>query len=253
MDELILRTGPYRTTLIGTEITRPSTTKEWHTYGEILRHVEEAKQWAIGDWLVDGKRHYGDRLYKEAAGILDLEQRTLEDQKRIANLFEFTLRNVNLLWWHHREVSSLKLPETVKDKKLSQGRMQWSHDPDKAKMQDFLKLAEDKEWSVRELRIEVEQYKRNKEREFALHNSPETFDLIYADPPWQYDFSETDSRKIENQYPTMTVVEISSLQPPSADDSVLFLWATAPKLEEALQVMRGWGFKYVTHAIWDKE
>ena len=29
------------------------------------------------------------------------------------------------------------------------------------------------------------------------------YNVIYADPPWRYDFSETDSRKIENQYPTM--------------------------------------------------
>jgi hypothetical protein len=32
--------------------------------------------------------------------------------------------------------------------------------------------------------------------------------LILADPPWQYDFSETNSRKIENQYPTMTVEQL---------------------------------------------
>ena len=29
------------------------------------------------------------------------------------------------------------------------------------------------------------------------------YNVIYADPPWRYDFSPTDSRKIENQYPTM--------------------------------------------------
>jgi N6-adenosine-specific RNA methylase IME4 len=34
---------------------------------------------------------------------------------------------------------------------------------------------------------------------------------------------------------------------------VLFLWATAPKLIEALEVMRAWGFSYRTNAVWDKE
>jgi N6-adenosine-specific RNA methylase IME4 len=37
------------------------------------------------------------------------------------------------------------------------------------------------------------------------------------------------------------------------DHCVLYLWATAPKLKEALDVMDSWGFKYKTHAIWDKE
>lgn len=81
------------------------------------------------------------------------------------------------------------------------------------------------------------------------------FNIIYADPPWRYNFSETDTRKIENQYPTMELNEIEKTLVPEkvADNAVLFLWATAPKLEEALGVMEAWGFEYKTHAIWDKE
>ncbi len=79
------------------------------------------------------------------------------------------------------------------------------------------------------------------------------YQIIYADCPWRYSFSKSGSRQIENQYPTMTVEEICSLVVPSADDSVAYLWATAPKLIEALSVMRAWGFTYKTHAVWDKE
>ncbi len=79
------------------------------------------------------------------------------------------------------------------------------------------------------------------------------FDLILSDPPWKYDFSSTRNRDIENQYDTATVDEIIKHCPNSADNSVLFLWATAPKLLEALAVMKAWGFEYRTHAIWDKE
>jgi N6-adenosine-specific RNA methylase IME4 len=78
------------------------------------------------------------------------------------------------------------------------------------------------------------------------------FDLIVADPPWHYDFSEKD-RAIENQYPTATVEEICTHSPDSAADSILFLWRTAPKNLEALEVMKSWGFTYRTEAIWDKE
>jgi N6-adenosine-specific RNA methylase IME4 len=80
-----------------------------------------------------------------------------------------------------------------------------------------------------------------------------TFEVIYADPPWRYDFSETKTRDIENQYPTMTLEEIKALDVPSADNSALILWATAPKLPEALEVMGAWGFQYKTCAVWDKE
>jgi N6-adenosine-specific RNA methylase IME4 len=39
----------------------------------------------------------------------------------------------------------------------------------------------------------------------------------------------------------------------AADDCVLFLWATAPMLHQALAVMTAWGFDYRTHAIWIKD
>lgn len=77
--------------------------------------------------------------------------------------------------------------------------------------------------------------------------------LIYADPPWRYEHVETESRAIENQYPTMSLDEICAMQVPAADDCVLFLWATSPKLAEAMRVIESWGFDYRTCAVWDKE
>lgn len=79
------------------------------------------------------------------------------------------------------------------------------------------------------------------------------FNVIYADPPWQYDFAETENRAIENQYPSMDLEDIKNTEIPSTDNAVLFLWATAPKLLEAIEVMQAWGFKYKTSAVWDKE
>lgn len=76
--------------------------------------------------------------------------------------------------------------------------------------------------------------------------------LLYADPPWQYEHVKTESRAVENQYPTMTLEQICALEVPAADDAVLFLWATSPKLAEALTVVSAWGFTYRTCAVWDK-
>jgi N6-adenosine-specific RNA methylase IME4 len=79
------------------------------------------------------------------------------------------------------------------------------------------------------------------------------YQVIYADPPWRYDFSKSDSRQIENQYPTMELEDIKRLKFPTNENAVLFLWATSPKLIEALDVMKSWGFAYKTHLIWNKE
>ena len=92
---------------------------------------------------------------------------------------------------------------------------------------------------------------KNKVKQLKMLKSK--FDIIYADPPWRYNFSKTKNRNIENKYPTMKLQEIKDFNVPSADNSVLYLWATAPKLKESLAVMESWGFEYKTHGIWDKE
>lgn len=79
------------------------------------------------------------------------------------------------------------------------------------------------------------------------------YDIIYADPPWLYNFSETQSRAIDTKYQPLSLDEIKNIKVPSAENAVLFLWSTAPKIEEALEVMRFWGFIYKTHGVWDKQ
>ncbi len=80
------------------------------------------------------------------------------------------------------------------------------------------------------------------------------FPVIYADPPWEYDFPISDSRRIENQYPTMSLDVIMSLpvNDIAADDAILFLWATTPFLRKGLLVMQAWGFDYRTSMVWVK-
>lgn len=85
-----------------------------------------------------------------------------------------------------------------------------------------------------------------------LYTSEDGFDVIYADPPWKYDFSKSDSRAIESHYPTMELEEICALNIPAAKNAILYLWATAPKLIEALKVMDAWGFTYKTNMVWIK-
>ena len=82
------------------------------------------------------------------------------------------------------------------------------------------------------------------------------YKIIYADPPWSYkDKMAGHSFSIDHEYETQSKDWISNLPVGSiADkDSVLFLWAVSPQLPEALQVMKAWGFKYITVAFcWSK-
>lgn len=93
-------------------------------------------------------------------------------------------------------------------------------------------------------------------RQFALPDK--RYGVIYADPPWLFetwsDAGKADT-SADNHYPTCALGEIMCLNVPSisADDCALFLWATAPMLPHALEVMDAWGFKYVTHVMWAKD
>jgi N6-adenosine-specific RNA methylase IME4 len=53
----------------------------------------------------------------------------------------------------------------------------------------------------------------------------------------------------------MTTERICALPVPSlaTPDAVLFLWAPAPLLNDALNVMAAWGFGYTTNMVWVKD
>ena len=98
------------------------------------------------------------------------------------------------------------------------------------------------------------------------------FDIIYADPPWDYNgklqFDKTStgmeeidvSRKIFIssacfKYPTLKLEELMNMpvREIAKDDCLLFMWATNPHLEQSITLGKGWGFEYRTVAfIWDK-
>lgn len=88
-------------------------------------------------------------------------------------------------------------------------------------------------------------------------NTDVRYPIIYADPPWRYENPPMGgtNRSIENHYPTMTLEEICAMPVAdlATDDAMLYLWATAPKLAECLQVITAWGFEYRTNLVWDKE
>ena len=249
-NELQLRTSAYLTTFVGTKIIRASTKDEWINYGEILKRVEEAKQWAIGDWLRDGKKHYGDGVYKEAEKILGQGYQYLAQQKNLAELFKIIDRSINLSWRHHYEVVSIK---KIKEKK--DGKLKLSKEPDKEKMQEFLKKAEKNNLSVRELGELVKRYKRQQDEKLRLANAPEKYSIFYADPPWKYgdELIEGYGAAVHH-YPPMSIQELCELpiKAKAFDNATLFMWVTSPILDECYEVIQAWGFEYKASFVWDK-
>ena len=75
------------------------------------------------------------------------------------------------------------------------------------------------------------------------------FPVLYADPPWAYDNPQDhDPTRGGTPYSQLSVRDLCALRPlvdkVVSKDSVLLLWATMPKLPDALQLMAAWGYKY---------
>lgn len=108
-------------------------------------------------------------------------------------------------------------------------------------------------WYLRCGNKNIQSFGKNKQlAEQILQLWQNEYDIVYADPPWRYDFSKSNSRAIESHYQTMELEDICKLKIPTKKDSLLYLWATAPKLIEALKVMESWGFTYTTNMVWIK-
>ena len=81
------------------------------------------------------------------------------------------------------------------------------------------------------------------------------YGVILADPPWQFAPWSPETgmdRAADNHYPTMTLETIATLELPAAFDCALFLWATAPMLGQAMELIKSWGFTYKSLFVWLK-
>ena len=80
------------------------------------------------------------------------------------------------------------------------------------------------------------------------------FVVICADPPWRFrDTLPGPKRGAAAHYPTMSLAELKVFQlPPLADDCTLFMWRVASMQEEALELVRAWGFIPKSELVWKK-
>lgn len=75
------------------------------------------------------------------------------------------------------------------------------------------------------------------------------YELIYADPPWQYrDKANAGKRGACHKYPVMTLADIKALPIAeiAAPDCLLAMWWVPVMPAEALEVIAAWGFTLKT-------
>lgn len=80
---------------------------------------------------------------------------------------------------------------------------------------------------------------------------------IVADPPWPEYGGGKIKRGADKHYPLMSIAEIKELgslvQPWRGEEGChLYLWVTNNYLPAGLEVMKAWGFKYVSCITWGK-
>lgn len=115
--------------------------------------------------------------------------------------------------------------------------------------------------------------KKNPLKEIYPVLPSEKYDVIYADPPWdyggkmQYDKSSIKSINVgfeknvfisaaNFKYPTLKLKELKELDVNSiaTDDCILFMWTTGPQMANSIELGKAWGFEYKTIAfVWDKQ
>jgi hypothetical protein len=116
----------------------------WDAIGNLLAHMHGALQWWWSDWILAGLDAHGEEA-PSAQALTDRQYGTIANWIYVGRMFEPSRRREKLTWGHHYEVARFKLPGHTKTAPL----------PD-VKLQDkWLDLAEQHEWSVRQLREQI--------------------------------------------------------------------------------------------------
>lgn len=88
------------------------------------------------------------------------------------------------------------------------------------------------------------------------------YQVIYADPPWTYRTKESLHKtsilngKENTHYKTMTKKQLIDLPVKSIcnNNAMIFMWVVSPMLDDGIELMKSWGFKYSTIAfVWHKQ
>jgi N6-adenosine-specific RNA methylase IME4/ParB-like chromosome segregation protein Spo0J len=218
------------------------------------RHLDESQRAMVAARLATLKQGartdispIGEMSQADAAGLLKVGKRTVERAREVLNQGAPAL--VHAVEQGRVSVSAAADVATLADKEQQEIVARGER--------EILEAAK----AIRSKRAEQRHATRMKELATIGSMNPSLpggrkYPVICADPPWQFHLWNADATDTtaESNYPVMPTNEIAAMPVGelSTDQAVLFLWATSPMLPEALEVMRAWGFEYVTNIAWKK-
>ena len=87
---------------------------------------------------------------------------------------------------------------------------------------------------------------------------PGGYGLIMADPPWQFRTFSTkgEGKSPQAHYACMSLAEVKALPVLSLADPrgcALIMWATAPMLDQGVETLKAWGFRFKSAGAWAKQ
>ncbi|KWF28397.1 S-adenosylmethionine-binding protein [Burkholderia cenocepacia] len=208
------------------------------------RHLTESQRAMIAARLANinfgGNQHTGGLSQQQAADELDVSIASVERAKSV--LVRGTDELIQAVDAGQIDVSNgaalAKLPQPFQRKVMS--------DVEKGILKEAKEIRKAIKAERREQCLASLAVKRANSKPLDPKQGP--FSVIYADPPWDY------IREEQLGYTTMTLDEICKMpvNELATEDAVLFLWCSASLPQEALDVIKAWGFTFKTQAIWNK-
>lgn len=89
-----------------------------------------------------------------------------------------------------------------------------------------------------------------------IYNTTRKYKTIYIDPPWQETGGGKIKRGADRHYELMPLKEIESLpihKLAHEDGCHLYMWVTNNFLEKGFNLLKSWGFEYITLITWQKD
>ena len=184
--------------------------KDTDWYQELLEDLKKIEFTSI----VIGKLTYGNRILKD---FKKFEQ----GEKRVENIARDLKVSVGEIY------SCIKFAEKVRDNPEFYDNIR--------KLQlNWFRIVHDYLYLPRKKEVELLPLPKGK------------YNIIYADPSWKYwggGYKNQSQHYDVMNYKDMMKIPVQDI---AADNCILFMWATFPAIEQALELIKAWGFKYST-------
>jgi len=176
--------GSFRITPIGLRVIGKPGIDEWISYGEVIKKIENATPWVIGDWLLYGEKWYGEE-YTQAIDSTGKDYKTIRTYQDTCRAFgDSTRRRVNVPFSLHSELAWCN--EDEQDKWLdiceSEGL---KRDELRKRIKDVKLLA--KAELGKQIRLDID-FRRGDFREVFRDIADGSVDLILTDPPYPKEY-----------------------------------------------------------------